>query len=150
MRKVVTVTISDEGRDKGKTFVLTEMAASKAERWATRAILALTKSGADFPENATMADLAQVGMRALGNVDFHEAEVLMDEMMACVQIQPDRNASIVRPLIEDDIEEVSTRFKLKMEVFALHTGFSLAGGDSTLTVVPSDRPFLSTQTSRTQ
>jgi hypothetical protein len=147
MRKTVTVTIGPEGgRDSGKVYVLTEMPASRAERWATRAILALTRAGIDFPENAGMAELASIGVKALGKVDFHDAEVLMDEMMECVKIQRDKkNPMLVHPLLEDDIEEVATRFRLKMEVFTLHTGFSLPGANSTSTSV-LEHPVLTTQT----
>jgi hypothetical protein len=133
MRKTATIIMPpNSGRDSGKVYVLTEMPASKAEKWAARAILALSKSGIDFPEGSGMAELSSVGIKALGNMDFHDAEYLMDEMMQCVSIQtdPQKNPSFVRPLIEEDIEEVATRFKLKMEVFALHTGFSLPGAGS--------------------
>jgi hypothetical protein len=147
MRKTATVTIDkDGGRDAGKVFIITEMPASRAERWATRAILALGRAGIDFPEGSGMAELASVGIKALANLDFRDAEQLMDEMMGCVKIQRDpKKPMMVFDLIEEDIEEVKTRFKLKMEVFTLHSGFSLPGADSTLTSV-SDRPVLNTQT----
>ena len=43
-RKVEYITIDQEGRDQGKTFKITEMPALKAEKWATRAFLALAAS----------------------------------------------------------------------------------------------------------
>jgi hypothetical protein len=135
-RKVVDVTITDEGRDKGKTFVLTEMPASQAEKWAMRLLLALTRAakdgaGIEIPDNLIeqgMAGVAQLGVKALAGVSFAEAEFLMDEMFRCVQI---RQPAIVRALVEDDIEEVRTRFKLRVELIALHTGFSLPDFPST-------------------
>ena len=130
-RKTKTVTITFEGRDKGKKYLLTEMPASRAEKWAARGILALAHAGIEVPEEISglgMAALAVVGLRALGRVSFAEAEPLMDEMMECIQAIPDPGKpAIIRLLVEDDIEEVATRAYLRSEVFELHVGFSIAG-----------------------
>jgi hypothetical protein len=129
MRKVATVKIDEEGRDRGKVFILTEMPASQAEKWATRAILALGRSGIDIGvlQHAGMAGIAVAGLRALAGIAFAEAEPLMDEMFRCIAIQPDpQRPDFARPLIEEDIEEVRTRARLRSEVFALHVGFSSA------------------------
>jgi len=49
-RKVLTVTIGpDGGRDAGKQFQLTEMAAAQAERFAAKAFLALARNGVEVP-----------------------------------------------------------------------------------------------------
>jgi hypothetical protein len=48
----------------------------------------------------------------------------MDELMECVQILPNpERPEIVRQLIDEDIEEVLTIFKLQKEVLMLHLGF---------------------------
>lgn len=130
MRKTKSVTITADGRDKGKTFLLTELPAVKAEKWATRALLAIGQSGVTISEDALtagMAGLAVVGIRALMSVAFEEAEPLLDEMRDCIQIQPDpRNASVVRPVMwDDEIEEVGTILLLRDEVMQLHLGFSI-------------------------
>lgn len=125
MRKSIVYTATD-GRDAGTKYVITEMPASKVEKWARKALSALAKSGVEIPtdvENAGAAGLASMGFQALAGLDDVDAEYLMDEMMTCVQANP--SAEVVRALIEDDIQEVSTRFKIRMEVFKLHTGFSL-------------------------
>ena len=49
-RKVSNYTVTKEGRDLGKTFVITEMPASRAEAWATRALLALMAGGVELPD----------------------------------------------------------------------------------------------------
>ncbi len=151
MRKVGTVTIGpDGGRDAGKTYVLTEMPATKAEKWAARALLAMSKAGVEVPEGAGMEAVAGLGLNMLGNMSFEDAEILMDEMMQCVTIQPDpqKNPNFTRPLLEEDIEEVQTRFKLRMEIFALHTGFSMPGSQSTLTMMAPGQAFYPIQMSR--
>lgn len=136
-RKTAKIVIDEDGRDKGKVFLLTEMAASKAEKWATRALLLLSRSGIDFPEDmlgSGMAGLAIYGLRALPMLNFHEAEPLLDEMWECVQIVPDpSHPQVTRPLIEDDIEEVTTRIKLRTEIFNLHVSFSTPVVQSTMT-----------------
>ena len=50
-RTVSNYTVTDEGRDNGKVFVLTEMPASRAESWAMRALLALMAGGVEVPEH---------------------------------------------------------------------------------------------------
>lgn len=126
-RATTKYTVTDKGRDVGKIFVITEMPASRAESWAVRAILALMAGGVDLPEGFDrmgMAGMAEVGIKALSGLKWEVAEPLLAEMWECVQIQPDATKGhLVRPLIEEDIEEVATRIKLRAEVWKLHTGF---------------------------
>lgn len=140
-RSTANVTITDDTRDKGKVFVLTEMPASQAEAWATRALMALTSSGAQIPagyERLGLAGVAELGIKALGGLKWEDAKPLLDEMMTCVQIVPDpTKPHVVRGLIEEDIEEISTRVKLRAEVWKLHVGFLKA-------VAPSFSDILAT------
>lgn len=113
-----------QGRDKGKTYVLTEMSSYAAERWAIRAFMALAKSGVDVPEDVQelgMAGIARLGLKALGGANFEDAEPLLEEMFQCVKFKA---SAAVRDLVEDDIEEVATRLQLRREVFGLHVDFS--------------------------
>lgn len=123
-------------RDDGKTFLITEMSAVQAEKWAARALLALTRSGVDIPDEALQAGAAAViasGLRSFAGIAFTDAEPLLDEMMQCVQRVPDASRpTIVRPLIDDDIDELTTRLLLRAEVIEIHTGFSVAGALSNL------------------
>jgi hypothetical protein len=138
MRKTAVVKIEAEGRDKGKTFLLTEMSALQAEKWARRALLALCNKHVEIPPDIVdrgVEGLLHVGITALSGVDFHEAEPLFDEMLTCVQIVPDpeSNPSFKRPpQAEGDIEEVATILLLRGRVWELHTGFSLAALGQTL------------------
>ena len=133
-RTTLNYTVTDDNRDKGKVFCLTELPASKAESWAMRAILALMSSGAEIPEGFErlgMSGMAEIGIRALSGLKWEVAEPLLNEMWECVQIIPDPSKPhVIRPLIEQDIEEITTRIKLRAEVWKLHTGFLQA-------VVPS-------------
>ncbi|WP_048996434.1 hypothetical protein [Burkholderia multivorans] len=134
-RKTVTYTVTDANRDQGKTFILTEMPASKAERWALRALSALAASGMEIPDDiasAGLAGIARLGVQAFGGLSWERAEPLINEMFECVTIMPDpKKPNVTRALIEDDIEEIATRLKLRIELFKLHVGFFTDGGLST-------------------
>ncbi len=150
-RKSKVVTIDAEGRDKGKQFVLTEMSARAAEAWATRALLGLSKAGVEVPDEAMDAGAAAIisfGARALTSMAWPDAEPLLAEMLACVQIVPNPSRpEVMRALIDDDTEEVGTLLKLRGEVVELHTGFSVAAALSTLGQAAKMRPS-ATSTSR--
>ena len=126
-RNTINYTV-DSGRDKGKVFVLTEMDAFRAESWAARALLAVLKGGQlDLPdgfEKTGMAGMAELGLKALAGLSWEDAQPLLNEMLECVQIMPDPSkAYLSRPLIKEDIEDVSTLLKLRAEVWKLHVGF---------------------------
>lgn len=128
-RKIERFTAQD-GRDKGKVFQLTEMPCSQAEKWAARAFFAIAQAGAEVPDNLRdmgFAGLMQLGVTALAKAPYAQVEPLLDEMMGCVQMMPSPNKpEIIRPLVEDDIEEIATRLKIRAQLLRLHSGFSTA------------------------
>ena len=127
MRKVLKYKVADAGRDQGKTFVITEMAARSGHAWATRALFAVMNGGIDIPDNilnAGFAGIAALGVKALGRVSVDIAQPLLDELLSCVEIMPDpAHPTVLRSLIDDDIEEVLTIFNLQKQVLALHVDF---------------------------
>lgn len=129
-RKEIDYTVDGENRDTGKLFRITEMPATEAEWWAIRAGLAMAKNGVEVPDNMSdmgMHEMARIGVGMLAKIDPMDAKPLLDELMKCVKIIPDpSNRNVVRALVDSDIEEVSTRLKLRAEVFKLHVGFSQA------------------------
>lgn len=141
-RRTTTITIDDEGRDLGAKFLLTEMPADQAERWATRALLALTNAGATMPDDvrdAGMAGLAAFGVQALSQLRYRGAvEELLAEMLTCVKYVPNKGPPL--PLGEGDmcqIQEVKTFLTVRRALFDLHLGFSKA-----------DAPLISTASRR--
>lgn len=126
-RKTLYYTVSDEGRDQGKTYLITEMPASRAEMWAARAFLAMANHSVDVPAsliNSGMAGLSGSGLALLGKLPFAEAEPLLAEMMECVMFVPDPGKrDFTRTLVENDIEEIKTRLKLRLEILKLHADF---------------------------
>jgi hypothetical protein len=135
MRKTSIVTIEAEGRDKGKMFLLTEMGAVQAEKWALRLFFALMNTGVEIPPDIAelgMAGIASMGLQALSKLPYDAAEPLLDDMWACAQIIPDPSKkNVARFLMDDDIEEIGTRIFLRKEIFDLHTGFFTSAASST-------------------
>jgi len=147
MRKSEPFTITSEGRDKGKVFLLQEMPAMQAEKWAGRALLALMESGVQIPDELVgggmEALMAPAAMQAvfsgllggLARLRWESVEPLLDEMMTCVCIIPDpkKNCDFSRPINQaaGDIEEVGTLLQLRGALLKLHTGFSPAAAPST-------------------
>jgi hypothetical protein len=131
-RKISYYEVTAEGRDKGKLFKLTEMSASQGEHWAVRALLAIGRTGIELPdgiEKAGFSAIASFGLGLIMKLPIEEADILLAEMMQCIQIVPNpQNRELTRALIEDDIEEVKTRVLLRKAVFDLHVDFLKAVG----------------------
>lgn len=142
MRKMQTLIISDQGRDRGKTFVIREMDAFDAENWAWGALEAIGQKF-HIPSGileAGWAGVAAMGLQALLGAPHNLTKPLLDEMIAsCVAHVPDPknqaayrgaqlpgNVAPLGPLLPEDIEEVRTILFLRDKVFELHSGFSVA------------------------
>lgn len=137
MRKTKELVIEAPGRDQGKLFILTEMPALQAERWALKAVNGLARANVEIPDTVVGAGIVGVwvmGIKMLFAMDFSVCEELADEMLGCVVFRPDPgNPTFVRPIVgggalvvEGDVEEVTTLRLLREEVFRLHVGFTLA------------------------
>lgn len=128
-RKTLTYTVSDKNRDEGKAFVISEMPVRAGHAWATRALFGIMNGGIDVPDDllsSGFAGLAQIGIKALGNLRPEIGVPLLDELLACVQVMPDPSVpSRLRSDWDADVEEVSTIFKLQFEVLKLHMDFSM-------------------------
>lgn len=160
MRKTKIVTIDAEGRDKGKSFLITEFPAMRVEKWAARCLLALSRAGVEVPDEAVDAGAAAIlsaGLSAFRQMKFDDAEPLLDEMMECASFVGDANGLKdpvtglplgVRALQPDDIEEVATLLRLRGEIFEIHTGFSLGAALSTFGAAMANSRQPATRTSR--
>lgn len=152
-RKTKLVKITAAGRDTGKQFLITEMPADQGERWAMRALLALSRGGIEIPEGLFEQGFAGfaafvpyalvIGLKSLHGAQWTEVQPLLDEMMLCVQfVPPGTNAApeLLQPLWEGvncQVEEVATRLYLRKEVLGLHVDPSVADALSTSAPGPS-------------
>ena len=148
MRKHKTVVIEADGRDQGKTFLIVEKSAYDAERWATRALMALSRAGVEVGDETIRSGAVGIliaGLEAFKALPFEEAEPLLDEMLGCITFVPDPNKidpnsgrPLSRPVMrgddlnDGDIADVATLLKLRSEVLELHLGFSIAAALSNL------------------
>jgi len=125
-RNVETFTAT-AGRDNGKTFIITEMSARAAHKWATRALLCMGGAAGDIPglmAKSGVAGLAVVGLKAfMQGIPVDQAEPLLDELLSCITVNHDpTNPAMERKLMVDlDVEEVATIFSLQKAAFMLHT-----------------------------
>ena len=117
---------NEKSRDYGKQFLIEEMSAWSAYDWALRAFLALAKNGIKIPEEVQdlgIVGLAQMGLNALAGANYGDVKPLLDELLRCAKIIPDNNKDVSRPILEVDMQEISTIFLLHKEAFALHADF---------------------------
>lgn len=128
-RKTLKFTVADKNRDEGKTFVINEMPVRAGHAWATRALFGIMNGGIEIPDDmlsSGFAGLAQVGIKALGNLRPEIGVPLLNELLECVQAMPNPAApTVLRSDWDADVEEVSTIFKLQFEVLKLHMDFSM-------------------------
>jgi hypothetical protein len=148
-RKTKTVVI-ESGRDQGKSFLVTEMPVTKADKWANTALLAMMRGGVDvggvnfdligntlMPSDAPkidvsggMLELARISIAGLGNVTETVGQSLLDQLIEdCVQVVPTGGAARPMLSIDDEIEDLKTLWTLRKEAFILHIDF-LADGSS--------------------
>jgi hypothetical protein len=127
MRKVTEVTINDRGTD--KAFRITEMAATKLEKWiAKAALIILGKTNFTEVEAASaIAEAAGKGFESFREIPFEQIEPLYDALLDCVEFKAAGIYIKVDPAtIDGQIEDVQTLFKLRMEVLKLNLGFFAA------------------------
>ncbi len=123
--KTKQITI-EHGRDKGRVFLITEMSAAHADNWAMRALIALANGGVDLgnlsPQQGMMG-MAGVALDALGRLKADDAIPLLNELLDCVQIIPEGGQPRLLNMDFNDVEDFTTLWRLRKEVFALHTDF---------------------------
>lgn len=127
-RKQVTFIVEDEGRDKGKEFLITEMSAWDAEELAEEIYRAMGQGEFNsLPSDVVamgVAGLATVGMSVLSAAPAHVSRPIADKLLSTVDIiishGGKENQRKVKPI---DFEEVATIRTLKDKVFELNFGF---------------------------
>ena len=137
----------EEGnRDSGKTFRITEMASEPAEWWSIKTLQGIAAAGVELPQeviaagslgikalqdmpNATKTKAAMAILTGLAQIERGLLKELMVEMFACVSFVS--SSGVERNLQPNDIEEISTRLKLRVQWLEQQFGFSLAAKPST-------------------
>lgn len=128
MLKSIDIVI-EAGRDKGKMFKITEMPAVKMDKWATKALLLLGKSGSAF--NLAQINLEEL-LSKLSSANYEGVEPLLEELLSCVSFEKDGVSMVMTSSIADSIvEDWTTLFRLRIEALKLNLGFLEEGDGST-------------------
>lgn len=131
-RKQLDIAITDENRDKGKIFRITELPATEAQNIADRVFVAAMNCGVEVPGDPGkigMAELWASGITMLHKIPYEWLAPILDKFDQCVQIVTD--SGFARKLVPGDIEEIPTVFKLRAATIKLHFDFFGAGGGLT-------------------
>ena len=150
-RKTKTLVI-ESGRDQGKSFLITEMPVTRADKWANTALLAMLRGGVDvgnvnfgliadtigvgdapkIDPMGGMLELARITIAGLGNVTETVGQELLDQLINdCAQVIS--SGGVVRQMlsIDDEIEDLKTLWMLRKESFLLHIDFLAEGSSQT-------------------
>ena len=123
MRRSVSAAIGLDGkRDAGKVFRVTELYPEQFENWLCRAMLGLAQAGVTIPPDmvaAGVAGLATLNPAQFQMVPWPELEPLLSAMLPSFAIVAP-TGSAARPIVQGDIEELATLWRLRMEWLALH------------------------------
>ncbi|CQJ65533.1 hypothetical protein [Yersinia enterocolitica] len=127
-RKQITFIVEDEGRDKGKEFIITEMSAWDAEELSEEIYRAMGHGEFNsLPADVVsmgVAGLATVGISVLAAAPASVSRPISDRILSTVEIViTNEGKDITRSIKPIDFEEISTIRTLKDKVFELNFGF---------------------------
>ncbi|EOI7432027.1 hypothetical protein OZ691_000330 [Yersinia enterocolitica] len=127
-RKQITYIVEDEGRDKGKEFIITEMSAWDAEELSEEIYRAMGHGEFNsLPADVVamgVAGLATVGVSVLAAAPASVSRPISDRILSTVEIViTNEGKDITRSIKPIDFEEISTIRTLKDKVFELNFGF---------------------------
>ncbi|HDL7611604.1 TPA: hypothetical protein PXP01_001296 [Yersinia enterocolitica] len=127
-RKQITYIVEDEGRDKGKEFIITEMSAWDAEELSEEIYRAMGHGEFNsLPADVVsmgVAGLATVGISVLAAAPASVSRPISDRILSTVEIViTNEGKDITRSIKPIDFEEISTIRTLKDKVFELNFGF---------------------------
>ena len=125
MRKTEIIKLMDDGQE--RTFRITQMPATKAERWANRAMFLIIGAGKDIKKDATLDDV----IRMIASIDYDKAEPLYNELIECCTFLPDGNANgagigCTQDTIDAQIIDPMNLYKLRMAAAKLNFGFFMS------------------------
>nr|DAF69047.1 MAG TPA: tail assembly chaperone protein [Caudoviricetes sp.] len=137
--KKKTVTI-EKGRDKGKTFLITEMPAIQADEWAHELFYHAATAGMDLKnvnvmnlDTKSMAGMIEIGAAIgsiLGRIKPEESRRLKFELLdKCVQIVP-KGGQERMCIWDQEIQDMQNFTFLAAQVIGLHLDFLKQGETS--------------------
>ena len=126
-RKEISLTIQD-GED-NLTFTVRQMSCTATVGWGIRAVIALAKSGIEFPEGMglqeAIAHIAENGpsavMKTLGGLEYESVQPLLDDLLGCCSRVIGNHAQKCTPeSVDDYLSDPKTLMALYVEAFKIN------------------------------
>ena len=123
MRKTEIIKLIDDGAE--RTFRITQMPATKAERWVNRAAFLLVGAGKELKTDNI--DIEKV-IKAIATIDYEKAEPLYNELIECCTFLPDGNVNgggiaCTQDTIDAQIIDPMILYRLRMASAKLNFSF---------------------------
>lgn len=123
MRKTEIIKLIDDGQE--RTFRITQMPATKAERWVNRAAFLLVGAGKELKTDNI--DIEKV-IKAIATIDYEKAEPLYNELIECCTFLPDGNVNgggiaCTQDTIDAQIIDPMNLYRLRMASAKLNFSF---------------------------
>ena len=137
MRKSEIITLTDNGET--RRFRITQMPATKAERWINRAMFLLTEASKNvkLPKRKNDELKLEDAMTLLASVDYEKVEPLYNELIECCAYLPNGNdvgIQCTQETIDAQIEDVMSLYRLRMASAKLNFDFFMNALQSTPTI----------------
>lgn len=138
-RRTEIVHITADNRDKGRTYIITEMDAFEGEDLGVKILLALANAGVDVGDTSRgLAGLAAVGIAAMAKLPYVVVKPILNDMLKYVVYQHAPKHPTM-PIGTDNVWETSTLIEIRKGFIKLHLGF-LKAGDTQTTAPSSNVP----------
>lgn len=123
MRKTEIIKLIDDGQE--RTFRITQMPATKAERWVNRMAFLLVGAGKELKTDDIDIEKA---IRAIATIDYEKAEPLYNELIECCTFLPDGNVNgggiaCSQETIDAQIVDPTNLYRLRMAAAKLNFSF---------------------------
>lgn len=125
MRKTSTITLMDGGES--KRFKITQMSATKAERWLFKFVL-LLGGGTDMGALKNIENDPTSLLTAVADKPYEKVQELLDDLLTCVCRIHDGGieTQLTPENVDGFIEEMGTLMKLRVEAFKANSFFPKA------------------------
>ena len=125
MRKTSTITLMDGGES--KRFKITQMSATKAERWLFKFVL-LLGGGTDMTALKNLENDPTQLLTAVADKPYEKVQELLDDLLTCVCRVHDGGieTQLTPENVDGFIEEMGTLMKLRVEAFKANSFFPKA------------------------
>lgn len=123
MRKSEVIKITDDGKE--LTFKITQMPATKAERWANRAAFLIIGAGKSVGKVKSIEDFGiDEALKVLATMDYEKVEPLYNELIECCSFMSGgAEIQCSQDTIDAQITDLTNLYKLRLAALKLNFSF---------------------------